>query len=589
LNSHGNKYHRILNPACLPIPPLDRYDTSIDYFLWVSVDQMGHDCQLKLEAGCRKLEAGNWKPEAGSRKWVVLLVLACGVMLLSCAKHTVKTTAVAPQSVWFDKTERYSSKGDNGEFPVHLFFDLIPNLKIKNNTLHFVRTEREKSFFSYDVDLVSGRLFKRFKYCEQKDIWKKGKDSCNRPPFHIGFVPRLLNPLGTPQKIIVYGNERYFAYEKEGRFSSQKVRVVGGIVRQYCRDYPCNQKRKWVSELIFVAVNPMDPRFKKVVHYKHLQDLIKWDDLTTFLENGDGVNLQIDNPRPAYRLINKMGPNKALNYAFKKGHFFRFEEMKNLRRSCHRLYDFVWKSYKITQLRRYQKIFGEKVPEKKKMDSRYFDIFWDSKKGSTVQNVDLSKKGSKKRKNKRRKEKLGQYENFSKFFEYFYTNYSSELATCQKLVWSSNVNSDRRRHWFFAYLNAYMKLEELELVFDCKNNVWTANPILVSSNKRRIDYLENKKYCTDDDYDRAFNQSITYMYGLHKSKREHYRYIEYDYGVGSSHEKIYSWVKDYGMRPLCVEKKAQAINKTLKSIFPSDVPHTWFVEDKRNIDPLMFE
>ena len=56
---------------------------------------------------------------------------------------------------------------------------------------------------------------------------------------------------------------------------------------------------------------------------------------------------------------------------------------------------------------------------------------------------------------------------FHVFFNDFVTQYQRQLRTCFKYVRDSNLNQNLSRHWFFSYIRAYSKLEELGYLYLC--------------------------------------------------------------------------------------------------------------------------
>ena len=87
----------------------------------------------------------------------------------------------------------------------------------------------------------------------QTDIWKNYRGVIFRPPYTEGVIPRVLDQLGKPQRIYVFGSEEY--YKNQTRVLANKVRVVGGVIEQFCTKAPCTKKNTWQSKMILLAVD----------------------------------------------------------------------------------------------------------------------------------------------------------------------------------------------------------------------------------------------------------------------------------------------------------------------------------------------
>src|SRR5690606_8699326 len=97
----------------------------------------------------------------------------------------------------------------------HLFFDPASTINWSDGTVKFVSLTPSDSQYSFSVDLASGQPYVKHQYCEQKDIFGDYKGKVNRPSYVQGFIPKVLDQLGEPQKIIYFSqNKKLNPYEQ---------------------------------------------------------------------------------------------------------------------------------------------------------------------------------------------------------------------------------------------------------------------------------------------------------------------------------------------------------------------------------------
>jgi hypothetical protein len=471
---------------------------------------------------------------------------------------------VEPIPQWLKVEPRFAHRSEEGYYTTHTFFDFIPFPDLKSNKVNFVLLTPEGSPFGYDVNIHSGQIYKRHQYCPQTDIWKSTSNEINLPPFSEGFIPRILDQLGDPLRIVVYGDKKYLSNSTPEKPLSQRVRVVGGIIQQYCENFPCSRRSEWLSRLVLVAVNHLDSSYKDVTTISQLKKKINWGEFKAFIENGYGRLQRGKDERPAFRLFGAIGANAAFKYALKKGHLFKFDEMKKLRNGCHRLYDHIWKQVKYLRENLDKKEFiGSRSG---KLDTR--SLIVDVKK-SIFLNKD--KKGKKYTKEELDAGPKGPT-SFKKLFKEFYSNYSQRYFTCNEFVRSSNALKNKDRHWFFAYLEAFMSLEELGYIYHCGKRVWIRNSFLANG-KRQYDKKLMKNGCSNTDLETSFDTAITLLSSLKKGNYPHYFYSMYDQGHGGSHNRLYSWVKSNGKNISCKTKRIDYRNE---AFFPPDINWKYF-------------
>lgn len=499
-------------------------------------------------------------------------LLLCLILLLaSCAKRIKKIEPVEGKPSWMVTNKLYNDRSFDGEYLIHPFFDFLPFSSKADNSINFVMTTPVGSNNKYDLNLKSGKLYRTHSICDQEDVWKKYSGTLSRPPYSEGIIPRLLDQLGTPQKIVVFGKSRYFQKFSITPTKSQRVKVVGGVLLQYCSTYPCRGFNKWQSRLLLIGVNTADPEFKKVKSLNGLKKTIDWEEASAYIQNLYGRKLSGSEPRPSYRIVGNIGPKEALKIAMSKGHLFKFKEMKTVRNSCHRLYDYIWETVRTIRALENRKSVGNKsvAPVRKKVTSKK-DTFSGNVISAEVSQVPSSEVSQKKI----------EISEFSNFFNAFYLKYKDRYKTCQNFVRDTSINANKERMWFFSYLTSFFNTEDAGYVYSCSRRAWMKNPV-TSSGKRLYSFDKRIRNCTTSELDTAFDMSINIQSGLSSSFQEHYRFIEYDHGKGASHQKMYAWVRDLGDGYICDQKRRSAL-----SVFPQDI--NWknfgdYVEGSRDI------
>ena len=502
---------------------------------------------------------------------IVLIGLSTQILLLSCStdpkpeRIPEDSRAVQAEAVWFNAPKRFSMRRSNYDFVTHPFFDLLPFRVKEKPDVSFYLTNKPNSKHYYDLDLVSGELYRKRTFCKQKDIWKSFKGSINRPNFAIGVIPRLLDQTSEPQSIWVFGNEDlFFDSDNNGKAQSQRARVVGGVILQFCENYPCRKNQDWLSRLILVGVNPFDTRFKKTTSLGQLKTKVDWNYVKAFAENGFGKTINSTVPAPAYRFVGELNEKQALEFAYKSGHEFSFDEINKLRKNCYFLYDYIWRTQaKVRKNMRAPDIKEDpekqEIEEEKVLDEDPFkdDILMSKK----VFNVEEKEKVKKKVKKERPKYLVG----LNDFFFHIYNKYGERYKTCSRFVRPANPKENSERSWFFAFLSNFLNLENMGYYYHCKKRSWLPNPIL--PNGKRIFNLKEERNCSNKDLDLAFAKSITFMTSLRNANSVHYKFLEFDSRIGGSHRQIFSWIRDNGKKPSCSARK----HEVKGSIFPVDI------------------
>lgn len=501
--------------------------------------------------------------------FLIVLLLLC-----SCAEKRPKLEPVEAIPVWFKVDDKYSHKDADGNFLVHPFFDLVPFTDLTDKMINFVLTTPQGSLYGYEFDLVSGRFYKERYHCSQKDVWKRYKGLVKYPPYAEGFIPRLLDQLGEPQKIVVFGGKDRFLINKRNRFYSHRVRIVGGVVEQYCRSYPCTSRHKWLSKLILVGVDPNNEDYKEVKEIDQLKKMVDWEYVLAFMQNSKGRTITSQEEYPAYRIVGQIESSKVLQFAISKGHYFKYKEIKTLRSSCHKLYELLWKKSK--ELRAYRtesRKLKKKIKEAKEKDREKFQ----SIKSSGIRLVQKIEEDSLVKKIKKIKKK-----SFAKYFKEFYSKYSDQYNTCVKYVRPVSINYNLDQHWFFVYLTAFIKLESLDYLYKCSKRAWMENPRLPNM-RLSINPWSEYQQCTSLEFDDSFELAINMFASLRSWNRDHFRFITYDNSRDGTHHKIYSWIYQKGRVYNCTEEDPPPrLTKDEDAVFPDDVRWNRFYSKRKS-------
>lgn len=465
---------------------------------------------------------------------------------------------------WFQGPVRMAPRNKNRDIPTHYFFDPSPGVKFETAELTYLLTTTQGSRYGYEVDGVSGQLFRRFDYCPQRDIsgrvW-----GVSTPPFHQGIVPRVLNQLGRPQEIIVFGHhERLSSYSPSSPLLL-RTRIVGGLLVEYCDKTICFHDDEWIPEIVLVGVVPYDSRFQHIEDLDSLKRQVRWNQVIPFLENRKGRSHTPTKDHLSYRVRQEIIGPRALELAFKKGHLFRFEQMKSMQRFCHQLYDYTWARFEIFQnkaagkphtsprleagLERAYRLFSEKHQglEQSLRDERDWE-----RSARDVDDVQILE--------------WLQSDNFGMFMRGFLLRYGSSYRTCMQYVRSSNYQLEPQRHWTLAQLEAFLSLERVGMIYDCTGRSWTR--FIVSSDEDpHYEYRNNIRNCNSAHFNAAIKEAPQMAKTLLMDNRPFPHYIRYDMGVGGSHQALFSWNISNGKTMRCESGGA----RNPLSDFPTDI------------------
>ncbi|EQC46180.1 hypothetical protein [Bacteriovorax sp. Seq25_V] len=430
------------------------------------------------------------------------------IVAYSCSRNVVLTDTKDTEAEWFNTDRNFSSVDYEGRTTIHQFFDPPVDFDINKNLVDVVVTTPANSPYHYELDMVSGQKVFNHAYCKESNVWTKEKNAIEYPPYHDAFIPKLLNQSKLPQRVIFFGADKAIAEQNPKHFSNiVKVRIISGVVEQYCKTYPCDTFSKWDSNILLIGVSQADPKYAEVRSFKDLVQVIDWPKSKAFLENGRGRILGEDNSFPAYKIYGQVLPTNALKFAVEKGHLFSTKELRTLRRSC-------------------ESIYSELEESRKKMLNLEVD--------------------------------------FPTYFLEFYRTKKDLFYACQEFVKGYEITADLNAHWYYEYLRAFFFLNKDNLVYDCAKREWMRN---YRGPEGKLVYNQEKElaYCSSAQLNVAFEKAVTYLSTYRSKGSEFYEYIEYDSGSYGTAEKIYNWVKRTGKVQTCNKVVID------RPIFPEDI------------------
>jgi inorganic pyrophosphatase len=473
------------------------------------------------------------------------------------------------ENLWNQGSADYQFMDANGNISKNPFFDSTSNANPSNRTIEFQPVVAADSERHLEFDIVSGKLYNKFNYCEQQDVWELYQKPISFPPYTLGFIPRTLDKLGEPQQIIVFGNEDFY-FDYSGQ-ETIEVRVVGALIEQICPVGNCTGGRSWRNRIIIIAVDPNDKNFSDVTTISGLKLKTDWAYFRAFRENGIGRNIIANSSFPGFRLAGEITAIEAMKYISTQTKIFSDEDLKILKNSCQKIFNFVWKHV------------GQ-VEENIKVKFSKKDL------------LQISEKDQKRMSGASKKERLEKsyfdpkLYNFKNNFIMTKTLFGDQLNTCFSFVKSSNINNDYKRHWFFAYYEAVFRLFELGMYFDCQNQVWAFNPIDGDSGYMIIPEQE-LTLCSEKSINLMFRLAPTTMETIANSSRTHYIYLDYDNGAQGTHNKIYNWVKFDNKELECQEsgfkwpwQEKKNVKNDAPIVFPEDVSWNPIVTEETSVD-----
>lgn len=438
---------------------------------------------------------------------------------------------IVPQ--WFNVDDRFQLIGVNNEVSPHQFYDVLPDINFESYKLNFVVATPEGSNRIVNIDLLSGQHYVDKLLCEQADIIGRFKEPIYEPPFTIGIVPRLLDQLGRPQKILVFGDKEYYRANYKDNFFD--ARVVGGFIEKVCQIGACPKLTDFTGRVVVVAVQTGSEKYKKVRSIEDLRLEVDWNEVRAFVENGFGKNNVAGTFYPGYKMGPELSALQTLTSLKQKSITLTNKKLNQMRNSCYKLYDYVWQvvarpSKVERQLSRLKdpKDRTKLFRSTRNLNDRFF------------------------------------HERFIRAFRKF----GDEYNTCAKFIYPSNILLDSERHWFMTYYSAVHLLNDLGYTFDCNRTLWTKNPIMTDG-KKKISRSQEFRGCNARQIDMAFEFAVNYLDNLRVKNYPTYRYVDYDRRSFGTHEKLYSWVYQENKKLKCFGKKGDLVEQI--PTFPKDI------------------
>jgi hypothetical protein len=474
---------------------------------------------------------------------LVLLVSSCSFLNLEREKDA--SELLTPMKAeWFHHNQRHALYDQLGRPQSHHFFDVHPDLGKTDILINSIILTPEGSVHNFELDLASGQRYYNNSFCPQSDIWQEYNGSISEMTFSVGIIPRMLDQIGEPQKVIIFGGKEKF--QKLTDTHQHRIKLVGALIEQSCPEGNCLGRDNWLSKMIFVAVDPDDKKFEKVSNIIELQKIVNWVQTKAVLENINGRNGGAGSSYPAVKVGKLINLKDAIEFYRKRSIFLSDEELNKIKHGCHSLYNKLW-----TEV-------GKARPEDQEAHS--------------VEELNTKLKAIEALK------KQGLPIGIAARFKSFVKKYFSEFSTCQKIVYAGNINEEKEQFWFLSYVGLFLRLHREGYYYDCRRNTWQKN--LINSDGNPIyDIKDEIDECDEKDFDSAMGYLPNYLRTLKDSESEFFKFLDYDNHPFGTHQKLYSWVKVKTKSYDCESDPNLSIRKEIK-VFPEDMSwKNWNIND----------
>jgi len=435
---------------------------------------------------------------------------------------------------WFSVSPNHSIVGSDGIPVSHMFFDTRPEFRSNNRIVNALIATPENSQHSYNIDLYSGQRYYEHTYCKQSDIWNEFSGTIHRPGFSIGYIPRVLDQLGGPQKVIIWS--RLKNYHETAVHNYRDVKLVGAFVEQLCRDGNCLGKSNWLSRLVLVAVDANDPELSKINNITDFQKHFDWPTSKGHLQNINGRNFIGGDSYPRVKISQLIEFSDGFDFFKKNTLFLTDKKLYQIQKSCHALYDNFWEEVGKVRAEDKPAHTDEEIKQKLKL----------------LESL------------KKEKKSIG----FAARFQKFTKKYYQEMMTCEKMVYHGNINRDPEAFWFLSFMGIYYRLHQEGYYFDCRAGTWQRNVLNVQG-EQVYDLKTGINECNERMIDVAMTYLPNFLTSL-KGEKEYFRFIDYDNLVHGTHSKMYSWVKVKTPSLVCRNNPNTQILKET-AVFPEDV------------------
>lgn len=447
--------------------------------------------------------------------------------LTGCANQIIIVNKEGRQitPVWHKLPPRFSNLDENARPSTHPFFDVNPLImqmsadEEKNLFIRYIVTTPLGGQSQYELDLYSGKLYRKRLFCQQDDIWDNYRGDLTTPNFTQGIVPRVLNENGRPMQIIVIGDGQLVEPFKHDPKYFDEAKIIGSVILENCESYPCDQVNKWKPSQILFGISAREPNVMKKNSFANLKLQTDWNYLKAMLTNMNGYHRLGGKTFPAYRISKELNMKDTMSYFKKTATIFdekKMSEMQTFRANCMNLYDQMW---------------------------------------TDVQKI--------------REIKNGQVDQFLSYFQNFYKSKSEDFYQCQKWVRAGTIVDNPQRLWYFSFIHAFTLLEKNGFFYNCSDNSWAYNP-MVDDKKRYIDQNTELARCKAKSFSQSFDRAINGMSLMRNQINRSYRFIEYDTRTGGSHQKMYAWV-EYPVQNYSCKDESKKPSQVPLDIFPQDV------------------
>jgi hypothetical protein len=435
---------------------------------------------------------------------------------------------------WFAGNPEHALHEPGGGPSPHLFFDVNPEIGEKKNTVNVVVLTPENSPHAYELDMVSGQRFYQHSYCSQPDVWNKRPGNFERPPYSIAILPKALDQLGGPQRVLLFGNHRKFSSHLNSYF--HRVRLVGGFLEQICPDVACRNKDNWVSRLIFLAVDAEDSSLDGIKNLDNFLLAYKWHDIQASFENIEGRNPGPEKVSPLNKSGKLISFEDAYGYFKRNSIIFEPKELNKITSGCHKLYNKLWTDV------------GEWKPEDR----------------PAITEQELKEKVRTIKALRARKLPAGFHARLVQFTK----DYLDDIHTCSKFVYPGNINQHPEKFWFLSYMNIFFRLHKEGYFYSCQHKTWQKN-IITKDGEPLYNLSKDLERCSAKDIDEAMSYLPHLLKGM-KYEKNYFRFIDYDTHSMGSHRKMYSWVKSSNNRFDCEPDPNTPIKQEMK-VVPEEV------------------
>lgn len=440
------------------------------------------------------------------------------------------------ESNWFKTNPEHALLDHQGQPVSHLFFDVSPEFTKYGNLVNAVVVTPQNSEYAYQLDLPSGQRTFSHAYCEQRDVWKEDSGTTKHPPYSVAFIPRMLDQLGDPQTVLIWGDPKKMRESLDRH--TVRIRLIGAFIQKECPEANCVGKTNWLSRLVYIGIDPVDGRYKNVKDIERFKKVIDWEGVKAHIHNIDGRNFLADKMYPAKKVGHTVNLLQAMKFSGSRSIFMTDQETKKIQAGCHALYDRLWTEVAVERPEdRSPKTTAESMERDKLIKS------------IKAKNLPAG---------------------FAQRFHAFTKKYYDEALVCAKFVYSGNLNQNREKFWFTSYVKAFYLLNGAGYYFDCNNQSWRQN-LRSPEGERDFQIKVDLRSCDERDLDLAMSYIPNFTAGLKSAGTpDYYRFVDYDNHRFGTHRKLYSWVKMETKKFDCEEDPNPKIIQTLTT-FPEEV------------------